>query len=672
MKLSIISIIMLLIVSALASIASGNSSYDTPTEDISGDNNSVLSWEFLDDTNYILDNTKLENGKVTLVSETYEFEHTTKSDFMEGTPENILITDDGKLELSKMENGLVLDINTDMGKNYSIDADHWGYQTFKFQESIVITKIMFLLQKGGRNITSELNVTLVDNEGKTLQEYKILPSQVDGGHRVIEVELNYQLEADTTYRLYFNSSESIGKYELIAGTEPSYEDGSYNDLKFNKNPRKPLINTSGMDNDDIELEIYGEVNQLGTYVSEIIDAGAEVIWSKFHANGELTSGKGDIKIQFRHGDSLVAEDGSWSQWSEPVKMDFYAYLDIPVPASSFIQYKITISTSDLFYSPQVDSISLSYDKFVSYGSIETLDVLVDDTSKWFNFIYSSNLNGQNIEFYYSVDSGMQWHPIYGTDELPHNSTKIRIKAQLISSSAYTSPELVSISITYSDFETALNNDIEIDDSSVQLESEPTIGPLSDPVVISTIGIFSGALALTAIGVGTETGKYSMLKYLLAFIFPLYSKIEREKVLDHYVRNQIYKYIETNPGTCYSDIMKDVGVKNGVLVHHLKTLEREELIKSHRDGMYRRFYPMYTKIASKEIDELSWFQLRIYNIIRTSPGIKPNQIAEELGKSKQVINYHLNQLKSADLIRTDTSGKHSMLYIALEIDENNKI
>jgi predicted transcriptional regulator len=82
-------------------------------------------------------------------------------------------------------------------------------------------------------------------------------------------------------------------------------------------------------------------------------------------------------------------------------------------------------------------------------------------------------------------------------------------------------------------------------------------------------------------------------------------------------------------------------------------------------MYRRFYPEGVMITKKEIDDLSWFQLGIFNIIRKQPGITPNEIAGELDKSKQVINYHLNIIKKADLIRTDVEGKHRKLYVTYD-------
>jgi predicted transcriptional regulator len=118
-------------------------------------------------------------------------------------------------------------------------------------------------------------------------------------------------------------------------------------------------------------------------------------------------------------------------------------------------------------------------------------------------------------------------------------------------------------------------------------------------------------------------------------------------------------------------MKATSVKNGVLVHHLNTLEREELIKSSRDGVYyKRFYPIGVKLPPKEIDGLSWFQIGIFNLIRTNPGITPKKISEELGKNKQIINYHLKLMKKADLIRGKVKGKFSTLYVIYS--EDNQI
>ena len=254
----------------------------------------------------------------------------------------------------------------------------------------------------------------------------------------------------------------------------------------------------------------------------------------------------------------------------------------------------------------------------------------------------------------------------------NHSKKIRFIARFNSKNTAISPTLDSVSLSFTRFDPH-TGERKKDDEDELPESQPSGEPLLLPQsIILMVGIFAGLFSIVGWGVGTETGKYTIMRRLLFLIIPLYNKIDRDKVLDHYLRNQIYKYIQTNPGTNYSEIMKDTGVKNGVLVHHLKTLDREGLIKSIRYGMFRRFYPKGVKIPQKEIANLSWFQIRIFNFIRTNPGITPKEIADEVGKSKQVINYHLNLMKNAALVRAEVQGKYTQLYAIYSESESKNM
>lgn len=222
-------------------------------------------------------------------------------------------------------------------------------------------------------------------------------------------------------------------------------------------------------------------------------------------------------------------------------------------------------------------------------------------------------------------------------------------------------------------ETPKTRKIDKDPEGEMSELKTTLKPQKLPIgIIIALCVFGGMFGISGWSAKTETGKFTLLSRLGFFIIPFYNKIDRDKLLDHYLRNQIYKYIQANPGTNYSEIMKDTGVKNGVLVHHLNMLDREGLIKSIRDGRLRRFYPIGINIPQKEIDNLSWFQIRIFNFIRMNPGITPTEIALEVGKSKQVVNYHLKLMKNAALVRAEELGKHTQLYVTYSESESKKI
>ena len=168
-----------------------------------------------------------------------------------------------------------------------------------------------------------------------------------------------------------------------------------------------------------------------------------------------------------------------------------------------------------------------------------------------------------------------------------------------------------------------------------------------PAAVAVGGL--GAVVAVAL---TEAGRYKLT--LLAI--PLYSRLKKESLLNHSVREQIFGYVNSHPGANFSQIMKELNLKNGVLAYHLTTLEREDLIKSLRDGTYRRYYPRSSRSVPFEI------QRSIIEKIEQNPGIAEGELANRLGISRQVLDYHLNSLIDSGHVRLERRGKRNLAYV----------
>ena len=162
--------------------------------------------------------------------------------------------------------------------------------------------------------------------------------------------------------------------------------------------------------------------------------------------------------------------------------------------------------------------------------------------------------------------------------------------------------------------------------------------------------------------GTEIGLLAFLQFILV---PLFVRIKKDRVLDHFTRGQIYGFIKANPGTHYIAIQEHLELQNGVLAYHLKVLEREDYIVSERDSIYKRFYPRHMKIPRKE-RQLSRVQLDIISALRTHPGTSQNGLARMLGESKQVIGYHVRVLEKAGIVRVERDPQMTRCYLAGEL------
>lgn len=185
---------------------------------------------------------------------------------------------------------------------------------------------------------------------------------------------------------------------------------------------------------------------------------------------------------------------------------------------------------------------------------------------------------------------------------------------------------------------------------------------SAPALPAHVLAASGAAALLA-GLGAGALASENLKYLLVNAFlPLYTKIKREQVLDHFVRGQIYGYVLANPGEHYNAIKQALGLTNGSLAHHLKTLEREEFLKSRRFGLYRRFYPIHMRIPDDGYLTLNTIQRTIAELVKANPGITQKDIAGRLNLTPPTVNYHIGILQEHRVVHIVREGRATHCFV----------
>lgn len=162
-----------------------------------------------------------------------------------------------------------------------------------------------------------------------------------------------------------------------------------------------------------------------------------------------------------------------------------------------------------------------------------------------------------------------------------------------------------------------------------------------------------ALIAFAMSFAFATRRESVKYKLLMFIVPLFSRLKREEVLDHETRGMIRGYVIANPGDHFNSIKASLKLKNGTLAHHIHILEREKIIKSVKDGKYRRFFPIGMRIADRAFP--TKIEKLILDIVKETPGVTQKDIASQLGISQPTISYHITKLRKAKRLRTEKHG-----------------
>jgi len=144
---------------------------------------------------------------------------------------------------------------------------------------------------------------------------------------------------------------------------------------------------------------------------------------------------------------------------------------------------------------------------------------------------------------------------------------------------------------------------------------------------------------------------------------LFTRIKKDEGLENFERGRIYGFIENNPGTHYTEIMKKLGIGNGTLSHHLHMLEKMNMIKSRHEGVrYRAFYIISEQYPEEGTFRFTRLQSDIINLIKEKNGISEQEIISILGEKQQTINYNIKMLQRKDIIRLEKKGRDTYCYM----------
>jgi DNA-binding MarR family transcriptional regulator/predicted GH43/DUF377 family glycosyl hydrolase len=295
--------------------------------------------------------------------------------------------------------------------------------------------------------------------------------------------------------------------------------------------------------------------------------------------------------------------------------------------------------------------------FAEKGCLKSVEISLDQKQTWEDLSIDKDELGSDNVIRVSVLDGISGEAIPGFDNLEDTSIDI----STIDSDTH---PIIRLYVTFAGDGTAtpVLNELRITWQNT-LSSED-ITPLAVPVNNLWSGpsiVVAAAIGITLFSLGiagsTEVGKYR----LIPFISPLYTRLKREDVLDQLTRDKIYEYIMSNPGDHYNSIKQKLNLKNGTLAYHLRTLERENFIKSMRDGMYKRFFAVGTKIPGINGFSLYSIQGRIMEVLVRHPGLTQRDISKLLDASQQLVSYHLNQLIKSGHIRVERSDNTLRYY-----------
>ena len=136
------------------------------------------------------------------------------------------------------------------------------------------------------------------------------------------------------------------------------------------------------------------------------------------------------------------------------------------------------------------------------------------------------------------------------------------------------------------------------------------------------------------------------------------------------RIELTELIKKNPGIQFRDIMRQTKLKNGVLSHHLRILEKTESILVERVPRQTRFYPRnFSEEESKVAKALrrKTPQDIIYTLMlndvegNNKIGLEFSQIVDKVSKSPSTVSLYLSQLFRDKIVKITLDHDHKKRY-----------
>ncbi|WP_435159441.1 helix-turn-helix domain-containing protein [Haladaptatus sp. DFWS20] len=168
--------------------------------------------------------------------------------------------------------------------------------------------------------------------------------------------------------------------------------------------------------------------------------------------------------------------------------------------------------------------------------------------------------------------------------------------------------------------------------------------------VTALTINSGATAVAPVATGREN--HRLWRVLTMF---RYSRYDDSDPLEHEVRCALFERIERTPGLYLSELDARMDVSLSTIRHHLRVLEREEMITGTKVRGKRRFYPDDdgVELAAALADGPTAAVLDA--VARREPA-SGGELADELNRDPSTVTHHLKRLEADGLVERERDGR----------------
>lgn len=136
----------------------------------------------------------------------------------------------------------------------------------------------------------------------------------------------------------------------------------------------------------------------------------------------------------------------------------------------------------------------------------------------------------------------------------------------------------------------------------------------------------------------------------------YSRYDDSDPLEHEARADVFDVVEESPGAYLSQLAERAGVPLSTARHHVRVLEREDIVSGAKVRGKRRFYPAHAtdvELAAAMSDEAT---AAVLDALARLGAVSVSDLADEVGRDPSTVTHHLQRLEEDDIVVRERDGR----------------
>ena len=131
-----------------------------------------------------------------------------------------------------------------------------------------------------------------------------------------------------------------------------------------------------------------------------------------------------------------------------------------------------------------------------------------------------------------------------------------------------------------------------------------------------------------------------------------------------VRRRIYYMIQESPGLHFRELQRTLDMPIGQLEHHLRFLEKQDMVKAKEDRYYLRYFP--SKMDTRETRILASLRQekprRIVVYLLEHPRTSHKELVEHLDVRPSTMSFYLKDLVEKGVLGKEKQGRENLYWI----------